>query len=126
MAFNLPTPEGDPGAAITGKGFVYLGETIPFHEIKMFKATSDDELEVSFRTDREPLEFGVDTGCSHQLLDLKTFVETALMQNNIAVFDAARENVVGIKTPDGTEVEGIEFDMKKVRRSFQKAFSIGG
>lgn len=127
MAFNLPTAEGETPIAFTGKGLVHLGEEIPYHELEKIKATSDDEVEFSFRSEREDLVFQLEEGCSHQILDLKTFVETALMQHNQAILDEKRETIVGIRNPDtGEEVPMTVFDTKKVKKSFAKAFAIGG
>lgn len=117
MAFNLPVPEGDNGATFLKDGLKVTesGEIIPYEAIKKFTA-SDDELEVELRDpERETLVFIIEEGCSHQLLDIETFVDTHMMQTGKAEFDTTREKI--INKP--------EFNMRKIRKSFTKAYSFG-
>lgn len=123
MAFNLPTPEGDEGAAITKDGLVFRGEVIPYLAVE--KIVGDDkELELIFNkeyenglyAEREPLVFMVEEGCAHQLLDLERMIHTHLMQLDLAEFDEKRENVIN----------GPKFDMRKIRNSYKRAYAFGG
>lgn len=131
MAFNLPVPEGDPGVSFTSAGLQYQGKIIPYQGVKKFKATSDDELEITLWEkedgDDKVLTFQIEDGCSHQLLDLQTFVETAILQQGVAVMEEPmRERIAGIRNPETGATDPMPlFDMKKVRRSFASAYNFG-
>lgn len=122
MAFNLPVPDGELGASFVKDGLLVNGETIPYTDIKKFVA-SDDELTVEFKDGvvnaagepREELVFVIEEGCSHQLLDLETFISTHLMQTNKAVMDEKKEKITNLP----------EFNMRKIRKSFTRAYSFG-
>jgi len=115
MAFNLPVPDGEQGATFLLEGLKVGSEVIPYTDIKEFVCT-DDEVEVKLHNEeRESLVFIIEEGCSHQLLDLETFVHTHMMQKGVAQFDEAKENIVNAP----------KFNTKKIRKSFTKAYSFG-
>lgn len=140
MAFELPVVDGTDGVVLTSHGIQHRGHLITFAEIEKFKANSDDELEITFKSPvaiagekMDGVVLEIEPSSAHQLFNLPTFIETALMQNNIAVMGRSNpddprtegEVLQGIRATDGTLVAAPTFDFRKIRKTAERAFSFG-
>lgn len=140
MAFELPVVDGADSVILTSSGIQYRGHLITFAEIEKFKANADDELEIVFKApvviggeEMDGVVLEIEPSSAHQLFNLQTFVETALMQNGIAIMGRSNpddprtegEVLQGIRTPDGSQAAVPTFDLRKIRKSAARAFTFG-